>query len=191
MTSQVTSSTPTANVPAPSMPKNRNGSLGKADDEEDREHVEQGPQVFARAVALVTVVLGGLAHCHFLDPESLPVGQQGQEPVLVAVELDLFQHAAVEGAGVAAEVVVVQTRELAHQAMEGAAAHALERAAGARPAPTDGHAVGFRGLDQLADVGDVDLLIRGQGDDGLPRGLLEARHKGRGVAELPGEAHHR
>ena len=45
-------------------------------------------------------------------------------------------------------------------------------------------------VDELADVGDVDLVIGGQRDDGLAGGLLEAGHQGRGFAELAGEADH-
>ena len=123
--------------------------------------------------------------------ETLSIGEHGEEPVLVAVELDLLEHATMQGASAATEVVVLQARDPRQQAVEYGAPHPLERAARPGPAPTDrrGRLESSAG-DELADLGRLDLVVGGQGDDDLPRGVLEACHERSGFAEGAGQADH-
>ena len=74
--------------------------------------------------------------------------------------------------------------------MEQPAPESLEGTAGSRPTPSDRKVVYAEGVDQLGDVGAFDLVVGGQGDDGVAGRLLEPRHDRRGLAELASEPDH-
>ena len=100
-----------------------------------------------------------LAHVDLGDAEALPVGEYRQEAVLVPVERDLFQHAALHGAGVAPQVAEAQARHAAHDAVEGAAPQALEEPSCARRAVADRQIGRGRARHELRDLAALDLMV--------------------------------
>ncbi|HEU5442713.1 MAG TPA: hypothetical protein VFU61_02745, partial [Steroidobacteraceae bacterium] len=74
---------------------------------------------------------------HFPHLESDAARQHGQEAVLIAVEIDLLQHAALHGPHPAAEVVEALAGDPREEAMEELPAISLEPGAGAWPALPD------------------------------------------------------
>ena len=165
--------------------------LGEANQEEDREDVQETARVDAGLVDAFVAVLRGLPDVDLADAEALAVGEDRQEAVLVAVELDLLQHAAVAGAGAAAEVAELEAGNGTEQAVESRAPHPLEGAAGPRPATGDCEVAVGECSDQVRQLVGLDLEVRRQGDDDLPGRLLEARHERSRLAERPREADHR
>ncbi len=135
-------------------------------------------------------VLGRLTKFHFLHPKTLAIGQYREESVLVAVQLDLLEYPAVEGASATTEVVVLQPRYPRQQAVEYGASQPLEWAARAGPAPTDREIARIERGDQLFDVRRLNLVVGGQGHDDLPRGMLESCHERSGFAEGACQADH-
>jgi hypothetical protein len=130
------------------------------------------------------LILGRLLHFDFADAKALPVGQHGNEAVQFAVELQFVAHDAFHGARAATQVVELLLGHHLHEAMEARAAHSLERAAGARPAMRNDHVALLEAGQQGADLARVDLMIGGQGDDHIARGLFETGHQRGGFAEV-------
>ena len=160
------SSTPIPKVDTPIMPKKRKRFLREPHEEEHREDVEHPMRVFLGPVDAGVVILRRLPDVDFLDAESLAIGEHRQETVLVAVQRDFFQHLALHGARVAAEIAQPQPRDARYEAVKSAAAQLPEPPACARPAVRDRDVGSIADrVHQLADLGRVDLIIGGQGDD--------------------------
>src|ERR1700676_1179703 len=78
--------------------------FGEAHQEEHREDVENTVCVFARTVAALKMVLGRLTKVDLTHSKALAIGQQGEKPVLIAIQSDLFEHAPTHHACAATEI---------------------------------------------------------------------------------------
>src|SRR5690606_34550355 len=93
---------------------------------------------------------------------------------LISVQIDLLQHLTPQRARAAAEIAKPRAGHEVDEAMESQTARAVEPGTAARPAPADGYIAGSECGGELADVLRLDLVIGGEGQDGVTRAALEA-----------------
>jgi len=148
--------------------------LGEAHQEEDAEQIEQVMHVLARPIDAAVAVLRRLPHRHLVDAEAEPHREDRQEAMLIAVQIDLFQHLAMHRAYAATEIAQARAGDEVDETVECRAPHAVERVAIARPPIADRHIGGAQPCEQLANVARLDLWIGGQRDDRAAARALEA-----------------
>jgi len=158
--------------------------LGEAHQEENAEQIQQVMHVLARPVDPRVAILRRLPHRHLADAETEAHREDRQEAVLIAVQIDFFQHLAPHRARAATQVAQSRAGDPVDESMEGRAAEAVERIAEARRAIADRHVGSAQSREQLANVGRLDLRIGGQRHDRAAARALEARSQRRGFAEI-------
>jgi len=161
--------------------------LGEAHQEEDAEQVEQVMHVLARPVDAPVAILRRLPHRHLADAETEPQREDRQEAMLVAVEIDFFEHLPPHRARAAAEIAQPRAGHPVDEAMESRASHASERIAVPRRAIADGHVGRAQSSEELANVGRLDLRVRRQRDDRAAARAFEAGGQRRSFAEIARE----
>src|SRR5690606_37112695 len=117
--------------------------------------------VFARPIDAVMAVLDRLPHGDLGDAKAQTVGNDGQEAMLIAVQIEFIEDASAQGAGTASQVVELQAGERSHEAMEERTSHAIEHAGRTRRTHRHRYIRAIEPGDELTDVRCLDLLIRG------------------------------
>jgi len=161
------------------------GLLGEAHQEKDAEEIQQVMHVFARPVDARVAVLRGLPHWHLADAEAEPHREYRQEAMLLAVQVELFEHLASHRARAATEIAQPCASHPVDEAMESRTPHPIERIAISRRAIADRHVGSAQRREQFADISRVDLRIGRQRDDRAAARALEARSQGRCFAKIP------